>query len=307
MESEDIQTKSRFTLTSPSGYKFDSVYIVHHVAKEGQQKLKVEGTLYVGNPKTGDLNEACVTISVTYPESVEEYERKYKIKSPSDPTIANLILAKHYFKCADNKDLLQGEGTVEMLNTAMSFIKQICPFVKEFDLKDSSSKMCDNKTPITLPYFYITNKGKTWYEARFSAHLKPKELHEEYTVAVRDYSTNPLEDFDIFRIRYLKRTPVEVVEALRQLYIKSNSMGDFTDKLYRKHGTKMVCMMLQGWIDDYMRTLRMDKYIMNQHWYIPVDVIPTYPFKNVKSLQTKYNKKNGTRKKVVWNNDKVQI
>lgn len=304
MNSLETQTKSRFVLTSPSGYKFDSVYIIHQLEKDAGVKLNIEGTLYVGNPKTGDLNEACVTICVTYPESTAEYERKYNIKSPSDTSVASLILAKHYFKCADNKDLLQGDGTVEMLKTAMSFIKQMCPFVKEFDLKDSSSKMCDNRTPITLPYFYITNKGKTWYESRFSAYLKPRELHGEYTDAIKNYSSNPLEEFDIFKIRYLKRTPAEVVEAIREVYVKSNSMGDFTDKLYRKHGTKMVCMMLQSWIDEYMRAVKMDKYIMNQHWYISVDTIDTMSFRNnSKTLRSKHGKKNNTRKRVVWDAD----
>jgi len=293
------QTKYSFKLKSPSGYRFDSVYIVHHIERN-QRKLNIEGSLYVGNPKTGDLTEACVTISVAYPESNEEYERKYNIKSPSDPAVANLILAKHYFKCADNKDLLQGDGTVEMLKTAMSFIKQICPFVKEFDLKDSSSKMCDNRTPITLPYFYITNKGKTWYESRFAAYLKPQALYDEYSQAIRNYTVNPLEEFGIFRIRYLKKTPPEVVESLRELYVKSNTMGDFTDKLYRKYGAKLVCIILQSWIDEYMRSIKMDKYIMHQHWYIDANTIPAYSFtNNTKSLTTT---KQNTRKRTIWNN-----
>lgn len=294
----------RFILKSqPSEYNFNSVYRIKTINIDGKD-INIEGVLYVGNPKSGDTNEACVTITVSYPEGIEIFEQKYNMKSPVDSSVASLILTKYYTKCSENKDLIQGEGTVEMLNTAMGFIKQTCKFVKEFDLKDSSSKKCDNNTTISLPYFYIMNKGKTWYEAKFGAYLKPRELYDEYKQAIRDMLSRPLEDFSIFSIRYLKQTPETVCKSLGEVYIKSKSMGDFTDKLYKKYGMKMGCILLQSWIDEYMRSIKLYNYILYQHWYISINSIPSIEFlNNNKTLRVKRRKQN-TRKQTIWNNNK---
>lgn len=294
-----------FILKSPSGYDFRSIYTIRFIEMEDGKHRNIMGTLYVGNPKTGDRNEACVTVRVNYPDSIIDFEEKYQRKSQIDASVASLILTKHYSKCAENRNLLKGEGTKEMITAAMSFIKQICPFIKEFDLNDASSKECDNKSPITLPYFYITNKGKTWYESKFGAYLKPKSLMEEYHEAIKDMKESPLEDYNIFEARYLSRVLKEKREAIREAYEGSETVGGFLKRLYDIQSINMVCMLLQGWIDEYMTTMRIEPYISRHKWYISTESIPNYKFKNTNNtMKVRRGKNNKSHKRrVVWNNN----
>jgi hypothetical protein len=300
-----METLYHYHLTSSSGYKFKSIYSIKSVYTTDGTRRNITGTLYVGYPKTGDRNEACTTITVNYPESIIDFEEKYQRPSNIDPSVASLILTKHYSKCAENRDLIKGEGTVEMITSAMSFIKQICPFIREFDLNDASSKECDNHSPITLPYFYITNKGKTWYESKFGAYLKPSSLYDEYRTTIMEVMNMPLESYDVFAIRYLSKVLVEVKDAIQEAYEPSRTVGEFFKRLYKKHSINMVCMLLQGWIDDYMRTMRLEPYIARQKWYISVETIPMYKFKNLNhTLRVKRIKENKTMKRRnVWNAD----
>ena len=66
-----MERKYSFVLHSKSDYKFSGVYTVRQIERNGQP-INIEGSLYIGNPKTNKKSEACVTITVNYPESVEE-------------------------------------------------------------------------------------------------------------------------------------------------------------------------------------------------------------------------------------------
>lgn len=278
--------------------------MIRSVETEEGTKRNIMGTLYVGNPKTGDLNEACATIRVNYPDSIREFEEKYQRKSLIDASVGSLILTKHYSKCAENRNLLKGEGTTEMILSAMSFIKQTCKFVKEFDLNDASSKECDNKSPITLPYFYITNKGKTWYESKFGAYLKPKSLMDAYDEAIKDMKSTPLEDYDIFEARYLSRTSNEIKEAIKEAYEGGKTVGGFFRRLYEIQSVNTVCMLLQGWIDEYMNQMRIEPYVLRHKWYISAESIPIYKFRNTNNtMKVRRGKNNKSHKRrVVWDN-----
>jgi len=124
---------------------------------------------------------------------------------------------------------------------------------------------------------------------------------------------NPLEDYAIFEVRYLKKIPEKVRESIKNQYVGSHSMGDFFRKLYKKYDINMICLLLSGWIDDYMRSIQMDKYVMNQHWYISAEYQPS-PFaqslfytnttkrNNKNTLKiTKTNRINSTKRKQIWN------
>jgi hypothetical protein len=147
-------------LNSPLGYKYKCVFIYNYIDILDN---KINGTFYIGkalpkarpqgnpNRKAIKLDEAYVTISVFFPSD----------NSLIDTSIASLILVKYYETCSETTALQQGEGTIDMINVSMSFVKRICPFIKEFKLNDASTKRCDNGTVISLPYFYITQKGMT--------------------------------------------------------------------------------------------------------------------------------------------------
>lgn len=300
-----------YMLTSPSGYTFHSRYVIKMVKSAIDTMIPITASLYVGKPKVNNMNEACTTITVNYPQSIEEFEKKYGRPSPIDPTIASLILTKHYTTCAtkkypdgslDSSSLIKGEGTKEMILAALSLVKQLCPFIKEFDLNDASSKECINKAPITLPYFYITNKWQTWYEASFKAYLKPASLMQEYRDSITELQSYPLEQFAIFKARYLGSISKEIQDTLQASYERSNTILAFFKDLYRSQSISMVCMLLQPWINGFMREMKFEPYITRHKWYISVNNIPNYKYRNVNNTVKVYRLKNNMtkRRRNVW-------
>jgi hypothetical protein len=274
-------------LTSPLNYKYKCVFIYNYIINTNN---KINGTFYIGNPKTS-VDEACITISVFYPST----------DSLMNSSIASLILVKYYETCSENKKLSQGEGTVDMINTSMSFVKQICPFIKEFKLNDASTKKCDNGSVISLPYFYITQKHKTWYEGRFKAYLH-EPIYTNYKNDISKIMNTMLPSFEIFKINHILNTPESIINELKTIYNEGDTVDIFFQKLYSKYDRSMGCIILQPWIDKFMSNVGLQKYITSQEWFISSDTIPIYSFKYNNKNIYKINNFNSTRKRHPWNN-----
>jgi hypothetical protein len=278
--------KFTIILNSPLGYKYKCVFIYNYIDTVTN---KINGTFYIGNPKTKP-EDACITISVFFPSN----------NTLINSSIASLILVKYYESCSENKDLQQGEGTVDMINTSMSFVKNLCPFVKEFKLNDASTKRCENGSIISLPYFYITQKEITWYEGRFKAYLKEPE-YSAYKTIVKKLMTSKLPQFEVFKALYIKDTPDTIINELKSVYSEGDTFKIFFQKLYQKYDKAMGCIILQPWIDNLMSIIGLQKYVAMMNWYISVDTIPDYVFKkNNKNTYKVNNFNNNTRKKYIW-------
>jgi hypothetical protein len=274
-------------LTSPLNYKYKCVFIYNYIINTNN---KINGTFYIGNPKT-TVDEACITISVFYPST----------DSLMNSSIASLILVKYYETRSENKKLSQGEGTVDMINTSMSFVKQICPFIKEFKLNDASTKKCNNGSVISLPYFYITQKHKTWYEGRFKAYLH-EPFYTNYKNDLSKIMNSILPSFEIFKINHILNTPDTIINELKTIYNEGDTVDIFFQNLYSKYDRSMGCIILQPWIDKFMSNVGLQKYITSQEWFISSDTIPIYSFKYNNKNTYKINNFNNTRKRYPWNN-----
>lgn len=248
-------------LMSPLGYKYKCVIIYDYLDTESNNFF---GTFYIGNPKT-KVEEACVTISVVFPVIKRIF---------ADPSVASLLLVKYYETCSENRGLPHGEGTVDMIYTSMSFVKQICPFIKEFKLNDSSKKQCDNGSTISLPFFYLTQHEMTWYEARFKAYLKEPD-YTHYKNILNQSMNEKLPPFNEFSHMFIKNTSNTIKNELHIVYNESNNMKEFFKKIYENHGKSMGCILLQPWIDNYMTSVGLQKYVTLFDWYISVDTIHT--------------------------------
>lgn len=297
-----MEETHQFVIESPSGYTFRSLFIVKYIERDDGARRNITASLYVGNPKMGNPMEACTTLTVQYPDSVKEFEEKYQRPSNIDPTIASLVLTKYAPGCSENRALMGGEGTIEMILSAMSLLKQLCPFIKDFDLNDASSKECEKGVTISLPYFYLTNHHQTWYEAKFQARLKPEGLMETYRKTFQDLLQSPLESFDVFQARFLSRVIPRVQDAIRASYEGSDTVDTFFKRLYEQNGTKMACLLLHGWIEEYMRLMKIEPFVKHHKWFISSDVIPDYRFRNEKKSHRVTRKKdNGVRRRTLWN------
>lgn len=274
-------------LNSPLGHKYKCVFIYNYIDTLDN---KINGTFYIGNSnrKAIKLDEACVTISVFFPSD----------NSLIDTSIASLILVKYYETCSETTAL---KGTVDMINVSMSFVKRICPFIKEFKLNDASTKRCNNGTIISLPYFYITQKGMTWYEGRFKAYLK-EPYYSDYKNTLKKIMNTSLPIFTEFVMLYIRNTPDEIINQLKSVYNEGDTLNIFFNKLYDKYDKAMGCIILQPWIDNFMSIVGLQKYVAMSDWYIASSTISDYRFIRNKTNIYKINNFNNTRKRYPWSN-----
>lgn len=275
-------------LKSPSDYMYKCVCLFTYT--DTMDNI-TNATFYIGNPKT-TIHEACVTILVFFPHK----------DSLVDPSVASLNLLKYYESCSENKPLQKGKGTVDMLNTAMSFVLQICPFITEFKFNDASTIQCNNGSTISLPYYSITRTHKTWYQNTFQAYLKEPFL-TAYTNAMAKVMNTSLPAFNVFIQNHVKHTPGVIVNQIQSIYEEGDTVQAFFSKLYNKYDKFMGCIMIQPWIDTFMRNVGLHTYIINTEWFISSKVVPTHYFKMNHSNMYKVNmyRKNNTRKKNIWN------
>jgi len=278
-------------LHSPLQYDYICTFVYNYTKNKDNTESRTNGTFYIGNPKTSP-HEACVTISVFFPD-------KDKLVNSS---IASLILVKHFESCSEHRPLERGDGTMDMLNTAMSFVIQVCPFINEFKFNDASTTKCDNGSTITLPYYNMTERQMTWYEEKFKARLKP-HLESEYKKTMLHIMTTSLPSFVVFIQNHINAVtvPKVIINELQSVYVEGDTVKTFFDKLYTKYGKNMGCILIQPWIDVFMRNVGLHKYVANADWYIPLSVVERYPFKRNITNMYKVNTYNNTRKRTVWN------
>jgi hypothetical protein len=285
----------RFTITSPSGSDFKVRYTIYLTQKDNK---KVDGVLYLGNPKT-KKEDACVTITVHYPESLEEYRKLWDRDPLFDPSVASLVLTKYNPLCSEGKQLPSGNGTVEMIYVALSLIKQLCPFVTTVDLRDMSVRKCDDGTSISLSHFYITIYRQTWYEKKFSAKIHPINIHNEYRIAVDNLFSHPLEPFNTFDIHFLRKCQPHIITAIQTVYEASTTMGQFFKKLYETNGIPMGCILVNQWLSDLMRLAKIDQYVEHS-WFIDMNIVPIWKFTETSDPLKIQRKIRGTRKNNIW-------
>jgi hypothetical protein len=252
-------------LNSPLGHKYKCVFIYNYIDTLDN---KINGTFYIGkalpkahpqgnpNRKAIKLDDACVTISIFFPSD----------NSLIDTSIGSLILVKYYETCSETTTL---KGTVDMINVSMSFVKKICPFIKEFKLNDASTKRCDNGKVISLPYFNITQKGITWYEDNFKAYLK-EPYYSDYKSTLKKIMNTSLPTFTEFVMLYIQNTPNEIINQLKSVFNEGDTLSTFFNKLYDKYDKAMGCIILQPWIDNFMSIVGLQKYVAMSDWYIAI-------------------------------------
>ena len=215
--------------------------------------------------------------------------------------IAKLISTHYHEKCSVDEKLKRGDGTQHMLLTAMTFVCKMCPFITGFEINDLSTRMCDNNTMINLSYFSITNYGQTWYERHFKAYIpdatsmrhrpllhttnntnkpnnntakntshKKKEITkmDQYKDTIHKLMIQPLPEWNIFKVIFLKSTPREIQQDLETLYRASSTYGELFKNIHEL-GISKACIYFESWINTVMTSTNLQNYIMFTQWIIP--------------------------------------
>jgi hypothetical protein len=109
--------------------------------------------------------EGCVNISVNTPDSLLVERGYHALDTATIPILA------WDAKCAVNKNLEKGSGTISMIRLILSESKKRYPYIKRYIFKDNILIPCDNGQQISLLHLTVIKYNKSWYEQHFHAYI----------------------------------------------------------------------------------------------------------------------------------------
>lgn len=203
-------------------------------------KGKGSDTLSIGGRK-GE----CVNISVNTSESPLVQRGYHKLDTATIPILA------WDTKCAVNKNLEKGSGTIAMIRIILSESVKRYPYIKHYTFKDNSLIPCDNGQKISLLHLTIIKYNKSWYEQQFNAYIEEPSYRKKYkdgiTVLNDPLLKMPFEEFKNIVPRLSKE-----IELLKSHYEKTDTYFLFFKSIFDSEGKSRQCNLLVGWIDIFL-------------------------------------------------------
>lgn len=169
--------------------------------------------------------------------------------------------------CIKGRDLdKMAEGMVKFVQIGLYVIKQMCPWIERFTLKDDSAVVCNGVSgpSISMAYDYLIKYNMTWYQKKFGARL-PDTMMDAFTqsLEVLDRTLVPFE---------LIVDLLPEMIAVRDVYDIASSPRDFITQLRsRFEKPSDFCSAVSPWFDRYMNTLHIERFV--DSWFIPVDAV----------------------------------
>lgn len=207
--------------------------------------------LYLGGEHT-----YCIEIQVYLPGSI--YERFTNIE---DCILANLYYNK---LCSLSGGFQRGVDTTLILQTMVSFIRNTYPFVKRLQLKDYSTRKCDESLSINLYEFYYIQYDKTWYQRTYGAYRGESD-ERVFSEANTIFQEKKKEiSWDIF-IQFFKDAPYDLDKA-EHLYLNTDSwQAFFIEWRILFPDIASFCIFLQPWLSGFLKALM--KYDFTAPYY----------------------------------------
>jgi hypothetical protein len=184
----------------------------------------------------------------------------------------------------------------EMLDSIVFFINSQFPTVETVKLDDASYIPCirDSANTLDLLIYYIALYGKTWYEDKVDAYIKPKAKYDEYRKQVDNYmskETKNKTDFsDIYKLiirgsDFTKNIVDSKYKDIESDFNTSKTLPDFFIKLNKRINRKDKCRFFKNWLEDLIHS-----YItITRTWYF--DLFPKIePIRSNQMRQTRKRK-----------------
>lgn len=234
-------------MDSIANYYSNGVYKIMHLVRLDHKKKPMRHFLSIGGKKDG-----CVTIEVDEKET--GYHENYKT--------AHINSIEYNKRCNKNGDLLQGEGTRNMIRFALAATKRLCPWVEEYSLRDASARTCALGGPeINLSDMYIALYNQTWYEKHFDARIHDSAAHEKYRKMLKKLSSKKFKEASPYE-RFRRALGIRFDKDVITLYEDSKTFREFFDRLNAIKSKEEVCIVLQPWITKFIRDLVLEREIM---------------------------------------------
>jgi hypothetical protein len=180
-------------------------------------------------------------------------------------------------RCSNDENLIPGNGTIEMVKSALKFTKHKFPnLTRKFLFKDYSTIDCLKKIQVRLYYYYLTKYGKTWYQKYFNA----KPIKGEFISKIND-ALNILNDpnkkieYKDFCKRYLliNNRIRNLDEALKDLYKDSLNYKEFLMNVIKKYPD---CGILDSWFGSFWSDICSFNFY-EEFWMIKEKEIERWP------------------------------
>lgn len=170
---------------------------------------------------------------------------------PSDP-IANMPKIEYDDHCTLSGRFTRGDGILQLLRLALSYIAERYPHVRQIQFDDMSYRECDERSVVDLAFFYYALYGKTWYMAKLDA--TPVD-GERFTTATAQFNarkqTMSWRDFDnaVPSAHLLPDT------AMREIYDSSPTWTTFFQRVRDESDIQTLCRYMAPWITRFIKRI----------------------------------------------------
>ena len=242
----------------------------------------------------GGRKGECVNISVNTPESILVQRGHHQLDTATIPILA------WDSKCAIDKDLERGTGTILMIRVLLSETLKRYPYIKKFTFRDNSLIPCDNGKQISLLHLTIIKYNMSWYESHFHASIENPVYSKKYKDGLTILNDKELKmSFDDFKNKIKAFTTESDLLMLKGYYEASSTYSLFFKGILEKEGKKRHCNLVVSWIDMFLQYIfQFDP--LSVPWVIhsesvPIQEVVTTPLANKPANQIggrRYTKRN---------------
>ena len=162
-----------------------------------------------------------------------------------DGTHPNIDTFAYDPKCDVHATLQRGKGSVDLLQSAMLFVKRLYKH-STFELIDQSHVTCAKGYQIPLVHLHIVKYFKTWYEDKLGAIPVQLPTYQTDMRNLRSYmKTYP--SFDDFANK-CGMSPVQK-SGLAELYNQCKTVQEFIKKITSEYD----CYLCKGWVSKLVQ------------------------------------------------------
>lgn len=196
-------------------------------------------------------------------------------------------------KCSKGRGMLEiADGMAKYTSLGLYAVKQMCPWVKRFTLKDDAKTICNgvSGSSIRLAYDYLLKYNMTWYQKKFGARLEGMvDAEEKADGEVETFSSPGFQEVRAVKgsLMYQFLKSLEALDEpckefglildlfpelkkYQELYESARSPRDFLTRLRSQFpDPASFCHSVTKWFDRYMGYLRIQLFM--DSWFIPVE------------------------------------
>lgn len=180
----------------------------------------------------------------------------------------NIDAISHDQNCNVKRDMLQNTGTVHMIKSAMSFVRQYYRKYdfKNFQLKDKSTIKCERGW-MPLNVYYLAKYGKTWYEKKLDAQpVDYKNRYYDDKKRLKEDMNNIIQHRDTFYESLMVNVKKPHKDALFPYFKEKQTMKEFLDYMFENYD----CYIFKNWLESYVK--QFIPYLIGMTWVLKCDL-----------------------------------